>query len=101
MAEFERDSSEIGSVAATEKALPFTDVGSSMKEMNKKSKTQYFHIEDFQKHQPIENGESENLSESEKNYLASLKNKCKTVDENNSLLQKRISWLREEVEMHL
>lgn len=30
-----------------------------MKEMNKKSKTQYFHFEDFQKHQPIENGESE------------------------------------------
>ena len=48
-------------MAATEKALPFTDVGSSMKEMNKKSKTQYFHIEDFQKHQPIENGESEVL----------------------------------------
>jgi hypothetical protein len=44
---------------------------------------------------------TQNLSESEKNYLASLKNKCKTVDENNSLLQKRISWLREEVEMHL
>lgn len=44
---------------------------------------------------------TQNLSESERNYLASLKNKCKTVDENNSLLQKRISWLREEVEMHL
>jgi hypothetical protein len=44
---------------------------------------------------------TQNLSENERNYLASLKNKCKTVDENNSLLQKRIAWLREEVEMHL
>lgn len=56
MADLEREGSEVGSVAATEKALPFTDIGSSMKEMNKKSKTQYFHIEDFQKHQPVGNG---------------------------------------------
>lgn len=44
---------------------------------------------------------SEAMSESDRNLMASLRQKCQSMDENNGLLQKRISWLREEVEMHL
>jgi hypothetical protein len=33
--------------------------------------------------------------------MASLRQKCQSMDESNGMLQKRISWLREEVEMHL
>lgn len=33
--------------------------------------------------------------------VASLREKCKSVDETNVLLSKRLSWLREEIEVHL
>ncbi len=58
--------------------------------------TQYFHQADI--HPPAM---SKAMSESDRSLMASLRQKCQSMDESNGLLQKRISWLREEVEMHL
>lgn len=33
--------------------------------------------------------------------VASLREKCKSVDETNLLLNKRLNWLREEIQIHL
>jgi hypothetical protein len=56
----EKEESEVNSVAGTEKPILNNDIEPPLlKELNKKSKTQYFHIEEFQRHAHIDAPENE------------------------------------------
>lgn len=52
--------SEVNSVAGTERPTVNRDIEAPLpKELTKKSKTQYFHIEEFQRYPPLDGAESE------------------------------------------